>query len=115
MVAQEMLDGLQAFARDLEDLPANDVTAKYRHRTVKVDLQPREYEAQDVKQLRSAMRCNQKVFSDLIGVSFGTLRNWEQGARPVSGVATRMFDEMRINPAYWKIRLQQLLKERRAG
>lgn len=115
LVAQEMLNGLQAFARDLKDLPGDDVKAKYRHRTVKVDLQPRDYEAQDVKQLRSAMQCSQKVFSEFIGVSLGTLRNWEQGARPVSGVAARMFDEMRINPAYWKIRLQQSLKERKAG
>lgn len=114
-VAQEMLDGLQSFARDLKDLPVGETRAKYRQRTVKVDFQPRDYEAEDVKQLRRAMQCSQKVFADFIGVSLGTLRNWEQDVRPVSGIAARMFDEMRINPGYWKIRLQQLLKERKAG
>jgi DNA-binding transcriptional regulator YiaG len=55
------------------------------------------------------------IFADFIGVSVGTLRNWEQGIRPVSGVAARMFDEMRINPAYWAIRLSQSLEESKVG
>lgn len=115
MVAREMLEGLQSFAQDLQGLPPNEVRTKYDHRTVQVDFQAREYEAEDVKQLRSAMKCSQKVFSDFIGVSLGTLRNWEQGVRPVSGIAARMFDEMRINPGYWKIRLGQSLNARKTG
>jgi putative transcriptional regulator len=114
-IAEEMLAGLQAFARDLQQQPAEELKAKYRHRTVTVDFQPRTYDADDVKQLRRSMDCSQKVFADFIGVSLGTLRNWEQGVRRVSGIAARLFDEMRINPGYWKIRLRQSLKERKAG
>lgn len=110
-----MLEALQAFAGDLRDSPAEDVKAKYRHRTVTVDFRPRAYDAQSVKQLRLSLGCSQKIFADFIGVSTGTLRNWEQGIRPTSGVAARLFDEMRINPGYWKIRLRQSLKERKAG
>ncbi|MBC8873695.1 MAG: hypothetical protein H8E44_30015 [Planctomycetes bacterium] len=114
-VAEEMLEGFKTLAHDLKELPAEEVRAKYRHRTVTVDFRSRVYEAKDVKQLRISMDCSQKIFADFIGVSLGTLRNWEQGIRPVSGVAARMFDEMRINPGYWKIRLRQSLKERKAG
>lgn len=114
-VAEEMLEALQAFASDLKDSPAKDVKAKYRHRAVKVDFRPRDYDPQSVKQLRLSLGCSQRVFADFIGVSAGTLRNWEQGIRPTSGVAARLFDEIRINPGYWKIRLQQSLKERKAS
>jgi putative transcriptional regulator len=114
-VAEEMLEGLQAFARDLKKLPADEVKTKYRHRTVEVDFRRRTYDGEDVKQLRNSMGCSQKIFADFMGVSLGALRNWEQGIRPVSGIAARMFDEMRINPGYWKIRLHQSLKQRKAG
>ena len=114
-VADEMLASLQAFARDLKELPAEEVKAKYRQRTVQVDLRPRVFSAADVKQLRASMDCSQRIFADFIGVSLGTLRNWEQGIRPISGVAARLLDEMRIRPGYWKIRLRQSLKERKAG
>jgi DNA-binding transcriptional regulator YiaG len=110
-----MLQGLQQFGRDLRELSVGETKAKYRHRTVQVDFHPREYDADAVKQLRHTMQCSQKIFADFIGVSAGTLRNWEQGARPVSGMASRMFDEMRINPGYWKIRLTQSLKSRKAS
>jgi len=110
-----MLEGLQAFARDLKELTAEQVKGKYRHRTVQVDFRPRVYGAADVKRLRASMDCSQKIFADFLGVSVGTLRNWEQGIRPVSGIAARVFDEMRINPGYWRIRLRQSLKQRRTG
>ena len=114
-IADEMLAGLQAFAQDLKELPAEDVKAKYRQRNVEVDFRPRVFGADDVKRLRSSMDCSQKIFADFIGVSLGTLRNWEQGIRPVRGVAARLLDEMRIRPGYWRIRLRQSLKERKAG
>lgn len=114
-VADEMLAGLQAFARDLKEMPVGEVQAKYRQRTVEVDFRPRVFGARDIKQLRASMDCSQRIFADFIGVSLGTLRNWEQGIRPVSGVAARLLDEMRIRPGYWKIRLRQALKERLAG
>jgi len=110
-----MLDGMQAFARDLKELAGEQVKGKYRHRTVRVDFRPRVYAAADVKRLRASMDCSQKIFADFLGISVGTLRNWEQGIRPVSGIAGRMFDEMRINPGYWKIRLRQSLKQRKAS
>jgi DNA-binding transcriptional regulator YiaG len=110
-----MLAGLETFARELKELPAEQVKAKYRHRSVEVDFVPRACGAKDVRQLRISMQCSQKIFADFVGVSLGTLRNWEQGLRPVSRVAARLFDEMRIRPGYWKIRLRQSLKERKAG
>ncbi|MCY2996294.1 MAG: hypothetical protein NTY19_51870 [Planctomycetota bacterium] len=114
-VADEMLAGLQTFAHDLKALSAEEVKVKYRQRTVEVDFRPRVFGAEHVKQLRNSMDCSQKIFADFIGVSLGTLRNWEQGVRPVRGVAARLLGEMRIRPGYWRIRLRQSLKERKAG
>lgn len=110
-----MLAGLQTFAHDLKALSAEEVKVKYRQRTVEVDFRPRVFGAEHVKQLRNSMDCSQKIFADFIGVSLGTLRNWEQGVRPVRGVAARLLGEMRIRPGYWRIRLRQSLKERKAG
>ena len=114
-LAKEMLQGLRQFRRDLRQLPTNELQAKYNHRTVSIKAHPREYNAEAVVQVRCAMGCSQKLFADFIGVSVGTLRNWEQGIRPVSGIAARMFNEMQINPSYWKIRLAQSLEVRDVG
>ena len=114
-IAKEMLRGLRQFTRDLRQLSPDDAKAKYNHRTVTVDVRPRAYDAEDVVKLRRSMGCSQQVFADFIGVSVSTLRNWEQDIRPVSGVAARMFDEMRINPNYWKIRLAQSVEMRDVG
>jgi putative transcriptional regulator len=114
-IADEMLEALRTFADELREMPAEKVRAKYDHRTVNVDFGSRTYNARDVKRLRTWMDCSQKIFADFIGVSVGTLRNWEQGVRQVSGIAARLFDEMRINPEYWRNRLRQSLKQRPAS
>lgn len=44
-------------------------------------------EAQDVKQLRARFGLSQREFAALLGISAGTLRNWEQGRRTPEGPA----------------------------
>jgi len=56
-LADEMLAGLQAFARDLQELPAEEIKAKCRQRTVEVDFRPRTFGAADIKQVRASMDC----------------------------------------------------------
>jgi len=44
-------------------------------------------EAPDVKRLRARYRLSQRQFAALLGISAGTLRNWEQGRRTPEGAA----------------------------
>ena len=39
------------------------------------------YDEPDVKTIRQRFKLSQPKFADLIGISVGTLRNWEQGRR----------------------------------
>jgi putative transcriptional regulator len=41
----------------------------------------------DVKNIRDKLRLTQKQFASLLGISLGTLRNWEQGRRTPEGPA----------------------------
>lgn len=43
--------------------------------------------AKDVAPIRHKLRLSQEAFSALMGVSVGTLRNWEQGRREPQGPA----------------------------
>ena len=42
---------------------------------------------EDVQQVRQAFNLSQDTFAKFMGVSVGTLRNWEQGRRHPSGAA----------------------------
>ena len=52
----------------------------------------------DVKKLRSTLRLSQSEFSLLIGVSIGTLQNWEQGRRRPEGPAQALLRIARKHP-----------------
>lgn len=41
----------------------------------------------DVKGIREALRQSQEGFAELLGISVGTLRGWEQGRRSPAGAA----------------------------
>src|SRR5690606_4338999 len=56
-----------------------DVTARFTCRTVKLDLQPKPYDAEDVKKVRQILGASQAIFAQFLGVSRGAVRDWEQG------------------------------------
>jgi putative transcriptional regulator len=74
-IAKEVLEGLDDFAA----WRAGD----RKLRTLTVDL-PR---AADVAQIRSNLGLSQTAFAAFMGVSVGTLRNWEQLRREPQGPA----------------------------
>ena len=45
------------------------------------------YSPMNIKEIRERTGKSQKDFADMIGVSLGTLRNWEQGRRYPEGAA----------------------------
>ena len=48
------------------------------------------YTAPDVKAIREGHNLSQEKFASLLGISKGTLRNWEQGRRQPEGPAQRL-------------------------
>ena len=52
----------------------------------------------DVKAIRKKAGMTQKQFSDIFGLSVGTLRHWEQGARNPRGPALVLLNVMDRNP-----------------
>ena len=44
-------------------------------------------DASDVKRIRASLGLSQEGFAAILGISLGTLRNWEQGRRDPEGSA----------------------------
>jgi putative transcriptional regulator len=54
----------------------------------------------DIKAIREKTRKSQGDFALMIGVSLGTLRNWEQGRRKPEGPARALLKVVSQNPEY---------------
>lgn len=53
---------------------------------------------EDVKQLRERMKLSQPRFAAMLGISVGTLRNWEQGRRKPEGPARALLRVAAVHP-----------------
>ncbi len=63
-----------------------------------------EISALDVKRIRSQYHLSQSEFAALIGISLGTLRNWEQGRRAPDGPARVLLQVAAKHPeAVWDV------------
>lgn len=54
----------------------------------------------DIKSIREKTHKTQNEFALMIGVSPGTLRNWEQGRRRPDGPAQALLRVVALNPEY---------------
>ena len=98
-------------ARDLKKLngvvkSGESVFDHFTCNRVILNLQPRDYTPEMVKDARKTLRMSQAIFAQFLGVSTSTVRSWEQGQNPVPGMACRFFDEISNNPGYWRERLR---------
>ena len=65
------------------------------------ELQPRrrfEFNPIDIKAIREQFQKSQREFAYMIGVSVGTLQNWEQGRRKPEGPARALLRIAAKNP-----------------
>ncbi len=105
-VDAEILGALAEFRDALkEGVP---VEKKLTVRTVHLDLCPRDYLPEDVKNLRRSFNLSQALFALILGVSVKTVRSWEQGRKKPSSVASRFMDEMAKNPDHWRERIRDM-------
>lgn len=58
------------------------------------------YSPLNVKKIREKTNKNQMDFAHMIGVSIGTLRNWEQGRRQPEGAALALLKLVAFDPEY---------------
>jgi putative transcriptional regulator len=101
----EMVAGLSAFCDALE--AGEPIEKRFTVRTVSLDLQPKAYGAEDVKQVRGILNASQALLAKFLGVSVKSVRSWEQGTRPVPMIACRFLDEIVSNPRLWTQRIRQ--------
>ena len=81
------------------------VRAKYTLRTAA--LAPFELPAitrHDVVAARDALGVSQPVFAKILGVSAQSVKAWEQGTKPPSGIARRLIGEICATPEHWRKR-----------
>jgi putative transcriptional regulator len=67
-----------------------------RHASVR---RPPPYSAERIAQIRRKLNVSQQVFADLLNVSAGTVRSWEQGIRRPDGASLRLLDIAERHPA----------------
>jgi putative transcriptional regulator len=62
------------------------------------------FEELDVQHIRSNYRLSQKEFASMLGISKGTLQNWEQGRRQPQGPARVLLQVAAKHPeAVWDV------------
>lgn len=105
-VGKRLTERMKGFTEALERRDV--ITERYTCHQVALNLEPKHYTAEDVKNTRELLRASQAVFAQFLGVSVKTVRSWEQGKEP-SPMACRFMDEIRRDPKRFLKRLQESL------
>jgi putative transcriptional regulator len=85
------------------------IEQRYTVRRVKLNLTPRAFGPEAVKQIRTTLGISQPIFGQFLGVDVKTVRSWEQGRRVPSGMARRFLEEIQAAPEHWRGRLHQVM------
>ena len=99
-----MVAGLSAFCDALES--GEPIEERFNVRTIHIDLRPKAYSADDIKNVRKMLNASQALLARFLGVSVKSVRSWERGTRVVPTIACRFLDEIVANPELWKQRLR---------
>ena len=97
-IAKELIQGLE----EVKAWKRGELKLK----TVTVELP----KAADVPLIRKELGYSQHEFASAMGVSLGTLRNWEQARREPQGPARALLMVARTNPKAVRAAMQALLK-----
>jgi putative transcriptional regulator len=100
-VGRQMIANLKAAIEGLRTGGGKTVTYKATARGW-VKVAPPTLLGAEVAAIRAALGVSQPVFAGLIGASPAAVRAWEQGAKPVRGVAAVLLAHIRDDPAPWR-------------
>lgn len=110
---RELIAGLEKLVSALESGGMAEVDKRFTvHRVAVTAFGRPEFSPADVVAVRNKIGASQAVFAALLGVSTNTVRAWEQGVNPPSGIAARFLDEIRRTPEYWRKRVAEAVGER---
>lgn len=104
-IGSMLIDRLTSLNEALDDPKV--FKAKFTQRKVVLDLEPREYEAETVQQVRESIHASQAVFAQILGVTVDSVQSWEMGRRKPSKMACRFMDEIQLAPDHWLERLNE--------
>jgi len=102
-LGEDLVEGLKSLADALEAGGMAEVEKRFTVRHVEVPASS--VTAKDVAKARALIGASQAAFAILLGVSANTVRAWEQGVNPLSGIAQRFIESMIRDPAYWRKQL----------
>ena len=109
-VEQQIVQGLESLAASLES--GEDLPRRFTCRTLRLEVKPAAYSPSMVKRTRAALCLSQALFAKFLGISPGTVRTWEQGAKSPQPIACRFMDEIRREPDRWRSRIGQLIRRK---
>lgn len=73
-------------------------------------LKPR-FTRGEIAAIRAQFRVNQAGFALFLGVSASEVKRWEANTSAPTGAASRLLDELRRDPDYWKNRFNEILTD----
>lgn len=78
---------------------------KVRVKKIRIDIgeipnQPKDYQADDIKHLRTKLNCSQSLLAAYLNVSLNTVQAWEQGARRPNHEALRLLEVIDKGPHF---------------
>ena len=109
-LGEELIGALTEFRDALAS--GEPIETRFTVRTVELNLQPRLYDAAEVRRLRERLKISQPLLAMYLGVSVQTVRAWEQGKKTPSPMACRFLDEIAADPERVRRRLRANLKSK---
>lgn len=116
-VGQEILSALGSFVQKLETIDSVDDLPKISTvRRVKLDLRPRPFSGEELKQIRTTvLGVSQAIFAEFVGVPRSAVQEWEQGKSEISGPVCRLLAEIVQSPEGWAAHIKALAKVNRTS
>lgn len=109
-VAEDIISSLTDMRDALRD--KERLQARFTMRRVELELEPRAFSSDDVRDLRGRFQASQVVFAHLLGVKVGTLRRWEQGTQQPPPMSCRLMELMDDDPDHFIERLERSVRTR---
>jgi DNA-binding transcriptional regulator YiaG len=95
--ATELLDHLRA---------GGSIEGKYTIRTATLADQMPIAGPEEIRKARERFNASQALMAQFLGVSRATVRSWEQGTRPIPGIAARYLQDLAEFPEIWERRIK---------
>lgn len=112
-VGDEIISGLTELRDALRS--GEPLTSRFTMRRVELELEPREFTAEQVRELREVFQASQAVFAHLIGISPATLQKWEQGRQKPPAWGRRLLELMAADQEPFRRMLEEGLRRKIAN